>query len=141
MKAKEPLPLYWAWIDMRRRCQNPAHYKFRDYGGRGIRVCEEWDSFAAFRSWALANGWRQGLQIDRRENDGNYEPSNCRFVTSRVNCNNRRDNVRLTVTLGLEDWSHLTGLPIYALRQRIRAGWEPERIVLQAHQEKQGRAA
>jgi len=83
--------LYYVWHTMRQRCSNPKVAKFADYGARGIRVCEEWQDFAAFRDWAQSAGYRQGLQIDREDNDGNYEPSNCRWVTAVVQRRNRRD--------------------------------------------------
>lgn len=88
--------LHDLWLSMRRRCdcQNASNYD--RYGGRGIRVCSEWDvSYESFRDWALANGYRDGLQIDRRNNSGNYEPGNCHFVTGKTNCRNTRRNLLL----------------------------------------------
>ncbi len=67
---------------MRRRCRLPSDPGYQYYGGRGIRVCKAWDeSFVAFRDWALANGYRDDLEIDRKETNGNYEPDNCRWAT------------------------------------------------------------
>jgi hypothetical protein len=83
-------PLYKVLHNMKQRCQNTKLLQFKDYGGRGISVCEEWQDPSAFFNWALANGWKRGLQIDRKDNDGNYEPVNCRFVTPKENSNNRR---------------------------------------------------
>lgn len=78
-------PLYAVWQTMRRRCADPRHEKFPNYGGRGIAVCAEWQtSPRPFIAWALLNGWQPGLQIDRRDNDGPYSPDNCRFVTLRT---------------------------------------------------------
>ena len=83
--------LYTIWKNMKIRCHNQNSSDYWDYGGRGIRVCIRWkDNFVRFYNWAMANGWEEGLQIDRRDNDGNYHPDNCRFVTSKVNANNRR---------------------------------------------------
>ena len=83
-------PLYRVWNQMVCRCTNPTHQSFADYGGRGIRVCNEWQSYVPFRTWALSNGYRKGLLLDRRDNDGNYEPSNCRWVSGYTSAQNRR---------------------------------------------------
>jgi hypothetical protein len=80
--------LYAIWNHMRQRCSNPKVDNFHRYGGRGISVCEGWEDFATFKDWALANGYKRGLEIDRIDNDGNYEPGNCRFVTKPVNTRN-----------------------------------------------------
>jgi hypothetical protein len=83
-------PLYAVWNTMKSRCRCPTNNKYDYYGGRGIALCDEWNNPEPFIEWALANGWERGLQIDREDNNGNYEPGNCRFVTSKVNSNNRR---------------------------------------------------
>ena len=78
------------WQNMLTRCKNAHHRNWHRYGGRGITVCSEWENSAkAFIDWALANGYQPNLQIDRIDNDGNYEPSNCRFVTASVNQRNK----------------------------------------------------
>jgi len=83
--------LYRVWLNMRIRCYNPNAPGYQYYGGRGIRVWIRWKgSFVSFYKWAMNNGWKEGLQIDRRDNDGNYHPDNCRFVTAKVNSNNKR---------------------------------------------------
>ncbi len=85
-------PLYRQWAAMKTRCTNQNQKSWDDYGGRGITLCDEWQQFEPFRDWAMANGYQEGLEIDRRENSGNYEPGNCRWVTKIVQQNNRRSN-------------------------------------------------
>ena len=83
--------LYRTWDNMKRRCNNPKIKDYTNYGGRGIAVCQEWQhSFEAFRDWALANGYRDDLTIDRRDNDGNYCPDNCKWVDRQTQATNRR---------------------------------------------------
>lgn len=88
--------LYRVWIGMRQRCNDPNNIHYNLYGGRGIKVCEEWDnSFEAFRDFAISHGYdpnapRGTTTIDRIDPDGNYEPSNCRFVDMKVQVSNRR---------------------------------------------------
>jgi len=88
--------LYGKLEGMKKRCYNPKVSGYHRYGGRGIKICEEWlNNFMSFYNWAMANGWKEGLQIDRINNDGNYEPNNCRFVTSAVN-NRNQSTTKLT---------------------------------------------
>lgn len=121
--------LYRIWTNMKSRCTNPNIAAFKDYGGRGITVCAEWsDSFEAFRDWATANGYRDDLTLDRIDNDGNYEPENCRWEDRLVQGNNSRKN-RLIEHNGethtLAEWSRITGLSRDTIRFRIdRRGWD-----------------
>lgn len=80
--------IYYVWRNMLSRCENPKHKSFDRYGGRGIRVCQEWHDSSAFFRWALANGYSDDLQIDRRNNEGHYEQNNCRFVSGAENSRN-----------------------------------------------------
>ncbi len=78
---------------MKERCYSPSCKEFKWYGARGIHMCEVWlNDFAAFRDWALANGYSDELSIDRIDNDGNYEPTNCRWATMKEQCSNRRNS-------------------------------------------------
>ena len=83
--------LYKTWCNMKSRCYNEHTKHFMHYGGRGIKVCDEWkDSFEAFMQWALSNGYSDALTIDRIDVDGNYEPSNCRWATMLAQNRNKR---------------------------------------------------
>ena len=91
-------PLYSVWNNMLERCNNPHHERYADWGGRGISVCDEWLDVTTFVTWARASGYTEGLRLDRENNDGNYEPSNCRFLTTAENNQNQRK--RCTNTSG-----------------------------------------
>lgn len=107
----ELIPIYNSWKGMKSRCYNPNNPKYKDYGGRGIIVCDEWkDDFKAFYDWAISNGWEKGLTIDRYPNNetGIYEPSNCRWANDDQQSKNRRSNVLLIAfgeTKCIADWA------------------------------------
>ena len=83
--------LYSSWSHLKNRCENTNNDAYKDYGGRGITICNEWaNDYTVFRDWALNNGYQENLQINRINNDGNYEPNNCNWVTSKENSRNRR---------------------------------------------------
>ena len=85
--------LYGIWSGMKTRCANPKNPGYKNYGGRGIAVCEEWrECFRVFQSWALENGYDENLSIDRINNNGNYEPSNCRWATHQQQAENKRQS-------------------------------------------------
>jgi hypothetical protein len=91
-KRTEITRLYRIWGGMLNRCSNPNNQAFPRYGGRGISVCDDWHSFPAFRDWAEKNGYQDDLAIDRIDNDGNYEPSNCRWATYKEQGRNQPQN-------------------------------------------------
>ena len=93
--------LYFVWNNVKDRCLNLKSKDYPDYGGRGITICNEWLEFIPFRDWALNNGYKENLVIDRENNNGNYEPSNCRWITMKESNRNRRFN-KLTNILAEE---------------------------------------
>ena len=114
---------------MRQRCLNAKHPAYPKYGGRGIAICSEWDDFKAFHAWAMANGYEDALSIDRINNDGNYEPSNCRWATSETQVRNRSNSRKFTlngVTKSAKEWADSLGITRGSLTERIDAGWPLE---------------
>jgi hypothetical protein len=112
---------------MMQRCFYPKQQNYPRYGGRGITVCESWRTFATFRKWAITSGYRKGLSIERIDNDGNYEPSNCRWATASEQARNRSTTPLLThngKTLSLAEWAEITGINPSTIRTRIyMRGW------------------
>jgi hypothetical protein len=83
--GKNQSRIYKIWLNMRYRCNTPTANSYKNYGGRGIKVCEEWNTFSNFLDWALANGYKDNLTIDRKDNDKDYCPENCQWVTKAYN--------------------------------------------------------
>lgn len=99
--------LYHIWINMRQRCSNPKNGSYMDYGARGITVCQEWDDYLAFKSWAETHGYSNALTIDRIDNSRGYSPENCRWADHYAQNNNKRCNHAITfsgVTKNLSQW-------------------------------------
>ena len=115
--------LYAVWNSMKQRCNNPNNKKYPRYGGRGIKVCTEWlCSFDSFREWSVKNGYREGLTIDRINNDGNYEPSNCRWTDYKTQ-NNNTSAIKLITYNGethtKAQWAELYGLSLKSVYQKM----------------------
>lgn len=126
--------LYSIWRAMRQRCKNPKSGVYASYGGRGITVCPEWDkSYETFRGWALANGYRDDLTIDRIDVNGNYCPENCRWADLPTQFNNKRDSIRLVYngeSRSIREWSEITGISATTIRTRIYTRkWSAEKAL------------
>ena len=110
--------LFNVWQTMKGRCENPKRQNYKNYGGRGIKVCAEWQKAGNFVLWALTHGYTKGMQLDRIDNNGDYCPENCRFVTPKENSRNRRNTKRLTVsgeTKTVVEWCEQLGLSQYTV--------------------------
>lgn len=125
--------LYGVWNTMKSRCYNSSVERYNCYGARGIQVCDEWlHDFSAFRDWALSTGYRDGLTIDRIDPNGNYEPTNCRWLTNERQANNRTTNRFLVFnneTHTVSEWSAITGISPMALYHRLNRGWSVEKAL------------
>lgn len=125
-------PLYGVWAAMKRRCNNPNSCYYKEYGGRGIRVCADWLEYIPFKEWSLNNGYQNGLSIDRIDSNGNYEPANCRWTTMKKQQNNRRNNIRLLYkgkSYTPLEITELTGLRPRTIRGRLERGWSIDEII------------
>lgn len=126
--GKRQSRLYAIYYAMLNRCNNKKAINYKDYGGRGISVCEEWlgkDGFVNFMNWSLVNGYKDDLTIDRIDVNGNYEPSNCRWSTRREQMNNTTRNRFLTIdniTHTLSEWSEISGVNPSTICYRLKRG-------------------
>ena len=131
-------PLYGVWHTMLRRggVHKGADDKTRrNYISRGISVCDEWRDFGNFAEWALSHGYEKGLQIDRIDNDGNYTPENCRWVTPKQNCNNKRNTLRLSDGTPLAMFANSFGIETrswgyYRVRYTLKTHGEQSAVTL-----------
>lgn len=131
--------LYGVWAAIIQRCENPNAKRYSDYGGRGIKICSDWrNSFSSFEKWAFESGYDekapQGVcTIDRIDNDGNYCPENCRWVTNKEQCNNKRNNRVLTCdgeSHTIQEWAGILGIQDGILRDRLfKLGWSVEKAI------------
>lgn len=124
--------IYKIYINMKQRCYNKNHNYYRDYGARGIAVCDEWkDDFMSFYDWSMANGYKDNLTIDRINVDGNYEPNNCRWISNKQQQRNKRNTKYVTykgVTKPLKEWCEILGIKYSTTWNRINIlKWSIER--------------
>lgn len=119
--------LYNVWCSMKDRCYNHNNKRYSDWGARGILICDEWkNNFIVFRDWALKNGYKEGLTIDRIDNCKGYYPENCRWVSYKEQANNTRRNIFITVceeTHSVSEWAEIKGISQWAIRSRLKRGW------------------
>lgn len=117
--------LYKIWVAMKQRCNNQNSKEYYCYGGRGIKVCEEWNDFITFEKWALKNGYSDKLTIDRINNDLGYFPKNCRWITKQEQLKNTSRNIFITFngeTKCVQDWCRQFGLKNNVVCKRFRYG-------------------
>jgi hypothetical protein len=124
--------VYSIWRGMKERCYYERNKRYKEYGGRGIKVCSEWHNFAIFQEWALSNGYSSELTLDRIDNNGNYCPENCRWATITEQANNKikskiieYEGKRMT----LAQWCKLLSLPYFAIYQRLYRNWTFENAI------------
>jgi hypothetical protein len=111
---------------MKQRCLNKTDKDYKNYGGRGIKLCKQWHDYVAFKKWALAHGYREDLQIDRINNDGNYTPINCRWVPRKDNLRNTRRTRWETIkgnTKSLAEWCEIYDVSYGTVYARMKRGW------------------
>lgn len=132
--GKRNTNIYGVWQTMKTRCYNEHSEKYKNYGGRGITVCDEWrNDFQAFYNWAINNGYDDNLTIDRIDVNEDYSPSNCRWITNKEQQRNRRNNRNITIngeTHCLSEWCEILGLNYNTVRSRLNIyKWSIERAL------------
>lgn len=131
-RRKKNSRLYGIWCGIKSRCYNKNNKSYKYYGERGISVCKEWQQFEAFMEWAMANNYSHTLTIDRINVNGNYEPSNCRWVTRKEQSQNTRENHYITfnnTTKTLTEWSECKKIPAPTILARLKRGWSVEKTL------------
>jgi Fic family protein len=118
---------------MKSRCNDPTNAYYNRYGGRGIKVCDEWyKDFMKFYNWSIANGYSDKLSIDRINNDKGYCPDNCRWTTAKIQANNTSQNKRVEYngeTHTIAEWSDIVGIKQNTITYRLKRGWSVERTL------------
>lgn len=121
--------LYGIWVRMRQRCNDENCTDYISYGARGIAICKDWDDYRSFHRWALANGYKDNLTIERIDVNGNYEPNNCKWISPAAQARNKTNNHKITYngqTKTLAEWAEILGIKSSLLRYRLR-NWGVER--------------
>lgn len=126
--------IYKVFTGMLQRCNNKKHKNYKDYGARGISVCKDWLTFESFYKWSMENGYRENITLDRVDNNGNYSPSNCKWVTMAQQSLNKRSSFYITFngkTQTLKEWCNELNIPYPQIYTRIAVkGWTCERAFL-----------
>ena len=126
--------LYLIYYRMVSRCYNKNNNRYKNYGGRGITICDEWiHDFKAFYDWAMANGYQDNLTIDRIDVNGKYEPNNCRWATAKEQSNNKTNNKYIIingVNKTLSQWLDFYKLNSTTYYQRLQRGWAVEKALI-----------
>lgn len=128
--------IYKTYNAMKDRCTNPNSQFYKDYGARGIRICDEWlgdDGFKNFYDWAMTNGYTDDLTIDRVDVNGNYEPNNCRWTDMKTQNNNLRTNRKITIdgiTHTVSEWSEIVGIKRETIFSRLRSGMDEKDAIM-----------
>jgi hypothetical protein len=128
--------LYRIWHHIKGRCLNKRDYSYKYYGARGIAICNEWLDFVPFYNWAVNNGYNDNLTIDRINNDGNYEPENCRWIDRTLQAKNRRFVKLFNIegeTLCVAEIARKYNIPRKTLANRIKKGWGLEKAITAPH--------
>lgn len=129
--SKNPHPLYSTWEGIKQRCTNPMASNFKEYGGRGIKLCDRWIDFPNFVE-DMWPSWAKGMSLDRITPNSNYSKEECKWSTPKEQANNRRTNVLMSIngtTKTRMQWSEEFGVPYTTIRSRINSGWTPEKAV------------
>jgi len=124
--------IYMIWNGMKQRCENEKDKAYKNYGARGIGFCDEWSDFNNFYNWSMDNGYVDDLSIDRIDNNGNYEPKNCRWATFAIQARNKRGNRFIThggETMCWKDWESKLNLSRGLIRNRLLRGWSEEQAL------------
>ena len=130
--GKRKTRLYRIWLSIKNRCNNSKSDKYKDYGGRGIKICKEWENdFQAFYDWSMANGYTDELTIDRIDNDKGYSPENCRWADRKTQNRNKRNNIFVEYKgeyMSLAEASERSGINLKVLQCRYRNCERDERL-------------
>lgn len=124
--------IHRVWRGMRSRCSNPNDPGYRYYGGKGVSVCKERGNFMAFYEWSIENGYTDKLSIDRIDSNGDYSPSNCRWVSMKVQQNNRGNNHVIEFKgekHTMSEWAEVIGISPKTLSKRLCDGWTVKRAL------------
>lgn len=124
--------LYTIWGHMKHRCNCKTCDDYKNYGGRGIKVCQQWVRFSNFYNWAINNGYKDNLTLDRIDVNGNYEPNNCRWATIKQQINNTRVNRLLTFegcTKTMQEWCDILNFSKQLIYNRLKLGWSVDKAL------------